>query len=111
MAQFNNEVKREIGARLEEIIESQSNKCCPKREQLAKKLGVSRSTLCNYLNGSNSPNCEFLYDFSKEYQVSVDYLLFGDDMTIEDRHLISLYKKLKPEQAAAVKTILTGMIH
>ena len=42
---------------------------------LAKKLGISQSTICNWLNGKKEPSIESLWKLADYFGVSIDYLL------------------------------------
>ena len=42
---------------------------------LAKKLGISQSTICNWLNGKKEPCIESLWAIADYFDVSVDYLI------------------------------------
>ena len=43
--------------------------------ELAKLLGVSRTSVTGWENGTNSPNATYLIELSKLYGRSVDYIL------------------------------------
>lgn len=45
------------------------------QEQLAKELGVSRGSISFYENGDRIPDIEFLFQMSKFFDVSADWLL------------------------------------
>ena len=49
--------------------------------ELAEKLGFSRGKLANYEQGSRQPDYETLKKFSDFFEVSTDYLLFGQEHT------------------------------
>ncbi len=42
---------------------------------LAKKLGISQSTICNWLNGKKEPCIESLWKLADFFDVSIDYLV------------------------------------
>ena len=42
---------------------------------LAKRLGISQSTLCNWLNGKKEPSIESLWRLADYFDVTVDYLI------------------------------------
>ncbi len=45
------------------------------QEQLAKRLGVTKSLISSYENDVRFPSCEVLLQLSRIFHVSVDYLL------------------------------------
>lgn len=47
--------------------------------ELAKKCGISRSSLSNYENDNKLPNSDVVIALSKELNLSFDYLLLGHD--------------------------------
>ncbi len=51
------------------------------QSDLARLLGVARSTVSSYENGSRSPDKETLIRIAHCLQVSVDYLLGNDNLT------------------------------
>lgn len=70
--------------------------------RLAQILGVSRSTVGNWVEGKSFPDCNKLYELSRTLNVSSDYLLTGvhpigkpsfplDD---DEKELIQDYRKL-----------------
>lgn len=42
---------------------------------LAKKLGISQSTICNWLNGKKEPSIESLWKLADYFSVSIDYIV------------------------------------
>ena len=56
-------------------IDAERARLAMKRCDLANQLGVSRSTLRSWINGSTNIPCSALIDMSKMFNVSVDYLL------------------------------------
>lgn len=42
---------------------------------LAKQLGISPSTVCNWLNGKKEPSIESLWKIADFFDVSVDFLI------------------------------------
>lgn len=42
---------------------------------LAKRLGISQSTICNWLNGKKEPSIESLWKVADFFDVTVDYLI------------------------------------
>ena len=46
---------------------------------LAKKLGISKSTICNWLNGKKEPCIDSLWMLADYFDVTVDYLIGRSD--------------------------------
>lgn len=42
---------------------------------LAKRLGISQSTICNWLNGKKEPSIESLWKVADFFDLTVDYLI------------------------------------
>ena len=42
---------------------------------LAKKLGISQSTICNWLNGKKEPSIESLWKLVDYFSVSINYIV------------------------------------
>lgn len=62
-------------------LKSLRNKHLLSQEDLAKTIGVSRSSIANYETNRNYPNNEILKKIASVFDVSMDYLL--GDVTIE----------------------------
>ncbi len=50
--------------------------------QLAKRLGVTRATISGYETKGNQPDQERLILLSDELEVSIDYLIRGEDIKV-----------------------------
>lgn len=46
---------------------------------LAKKLEISQSTICNWLNGKKEPSIESLWKLADYFGESVDYIIGRDN--------------------------------
>lgn len=66
--EINNEI---LTFRLNELRESSKLT----REQFANQLGIARTTWVEYEQGHNIIRAAFLYQLSKNYKISIDYLL------------------------------------
>lgn len=54
------------------------------QEQVAKQIGVTKSTISTYENNARQPSLEMLVRLARLYNVSTDYLLgITDSVTIE----------------------------
>ena len=60
-----------IGTRLRELRQKR-NLCL---RQVAEIIGVNKSTVCSYENGSRQPAYDILVSLARFYRVSTDYLL------------------------------------
>lgn len=49
------------------------------QEVFAKRFGVSRSTILRYESGDREPDSGFIIALCREYNVSANWLLLGDD--------------------------------
>lgn len=56
------------------------------QSELGEMLGVSKSSICCYENGTRNPSLEIIIDLMHIFGVSADYLLGTDNMikTVED---------------------------
>lgn len=43
--------------------------------ELSRRIGVSQSAVCNWLNGKKEPSIESLWKLSDYFDVTVDYLI------------------------------------
>ena len=75
------------------------------QSEAAEKLGVSRQTFNNWLNGQNQPDYSYLIQISKLFGVSCDYLLGVSDVKTLDMD-ISGCCKLTGLSEAAVNRII-----
>lgn len=60
-----------VAERLKELLEAEKLS----QYALAKHLGISPSTVCNWLNGKKEPSIESLWKLADYFDVSVDYLI------------------------------------
>lgn len=70
--------------------------------RLAKEIGVSNSTIANWLNGTAHPNNERLQKLSEYFAVPVDYLLgktdikekpsLSEELTDEEYEMLRLWR-------------------
>ena len=69
------------------------------KAQLAHRLGVTKSSVSAYENGSRSPSYDILLQLSRVFQVSADILLTGTDRSA----VLVDASGLTPEQLSAVR--------
>lgn len=66
------------------------------QSEVAKSLGITRARYSHYENGRNEPDTEMLQKLADYYQVTVDYLLNGDDNDgKKETDLIDLLEEIK----------------
>lgn len=65
---------------------------------LARELGMSRQTYGNYEAGRRQMDPETLQKVAKYFNVSVDYLLGGDNPIVEDKKIPKDLKKLLEDE-------------
>ena len=54
------------------------------QEEFAKKLNVSRQAVSNWENSKNLPDLEIIIIISREFSVSLDSLILGEDRDMND---------------------------
>ena len=81
--------------------------------KIGKETGIATSTLSDWKNGKSTPKQDKLKLIADYFNVSVDYLMTGEepeipviDWTQEHFELIELYSSLKKEQKSAVLNLL-----
>ncbi len=67
--------KTEISARISEAVARSGRKA----KDIAAALGISEVTMSKYVNGVSTPKNDYLIDLAQELNVSVSWLLGGDD--------------------------------
>lgn len=58
------------------------------QEDLAKKIGVSRTIIGNYERNTNTPSIEVLVKIAKTFNVSVDYLIGEGALSSYDKDVL-----------------------
>ena len=76
--------------------------------QLAKKLRVTRSYLCQIENGRKKPGLELLKNFSREFDVPLPLLFLSDVKPSDGNEVLSELRKLFTELIAARTTQMQG---
>lgn len=75
-----------------------------KQKDFAKRINVSASTLCGYINTNRQPDFELVKKIAAELDVSVDYLLDHErsperiTLSLEERELIGCLRVLGKEK-------------
>ena len=55
------------------------------QDDLAKKIGVSRTIIGNYERNTNTPSIEVLVKIAKTFNVTVDYLIGEGELSSYDK--------------------------
>lgn len=58
------------------------------QEDLAKKIGVSRTIIGNYERNTNTPSIEVLIKIAKTFNVTVDYLIGEGELSSYDKEVL-----------------------
>ena len=70
------------------------------QDDLAKKIGVSRTIIGNYERNTNTPSIEVLVKIAKTFNVTVDYLIGEGELSSYDKEVMKRIEdidKLDPE--------------
>jgi transcriptional regulator with XRE-family HTH domain len=67
------------------------------QEQLAEKMGVSKSTISQWESNTNEPNVDALIKLADLFGVTVDYLIGRDNYSEEERNFLRDIDELTPE--------------
>ena len=73
-----------IGERITQLRKQQSLS----QEELAKKVGVSRTIIGNYERNANAPSVEVLVKLARVFNVSVDFLIGEGQLSALDKDLL-----------------------
>jgi transcriptional regulator with XRE-family HTH domain len=61
------------------------------QKEVADKLNFKYSTISNYENGTRWPNFETLAKFANLYEVSIDYLIRGQEFIGKNRTTLTIF--------------------
>ncbi len=78
--------KMEISSRISEAIKRSGRKA----KEIAGAIGVSEVTMSKYANGVSTPKNDYLVSLAKELNVSVSWLLSGEEMAADGEDAASL---------------------
>lgn len=84
-----------VGERLNKLLKDAEIKA----PELANKIGVSKGTIYNIINGKTMPKQDTISNIAKELNTTTDYLIFGTDEfkdTIEQQ-LLEAFRELHYE--------------
>ena len=86
-----------------------------KPKQLTTELGISGSSFTDWSKGKGSPSVQVLSKFSQYFNVSLDYLVFGETKTLEfsnskDKELLTKFHSLTPECQLKLLGYIDGML-
>ena len=95
--------------RLQSLMNSQQLS----QKQLADDLSIRQNTISDWKNKGNLPQGETAIKLAKYFNVSLDYLLTGEDknneLSPDEIELLSLYKPLSRSNKLLLKGIITTM--
>lgn len=73
------------------------------QEELARRVGVKKSSISAYENDTRQPSYDVLIDLAKTFDVSTDYLL-----EMENDHILDL-SGLSEQEVRAIKQLIRTM--
>lgn len=99
--------------RLKELL----NDCGDTQNEMARKTGLTKSAISNYINGTREPRQDAILKISSTYNVNPAWLMGLDvpkekgidnldDRNIKALELLSRYEKATPEIQSAIQTLL-----
>lgn len=102
----------QLGERLEYIIKKRGIS----NYKIAKDLGISQSTIKNWITGNSNPTLDKFIELLQLIEVSADYLLFGDEnnkeekINEEDKRIQKIYSKLNITNKTKVDGYAEGLL-
>ncbi|KAA6451000.1 helix-turn-helix domain-containing protein [Bacillus swezeyi] len=72
------------------------------QQALSDKLGLNRATYARYETGDNEPDYETLIKIADYYDVSLDYLVRGEDKETQEKIFIDEAKRLLDSKEAVI---------
>ena len=72
---MNNLLYKNIGKRMKDA----RKRCGYTIDQAAKETGISRQSIINYESGNGNPTLKNVLDICNLYEISPNYLIYGDD--------------------------------
>lgn len=89
-----------------------------KPRQLTAELGISNSSFTDWGKGKGNPSVAVLTKFATRFHVSLDYLVFGEEPTLnsldssskKDLELINKFHSLTPEYQSQLIGYIDGML-
>ncbi len=95
--------------RLQDLLDSRNLS----QKQLAESINVRQNTISDWKNKGNLPQGETAIKLAQYFNVSLDYLLTGEDknneLSPDEIELLSLYKPLSRSNKLLLKGIITTM--
>lgn len=99
---------KKIGLRIKyELLERNM-----KQKELSELTGLNQNTISNYLSGNRIPDTLSVYKISKALNVSMEYILTGNETTTyfpvneEEIRILKLFKMLPKEDKIKVEGML-----
>jgi transcriptional regulator with XRE-family HTH domain len=85
--------RKKIGARVTQL----RNKLSLTEKKFSKRINVSITDLCEVEQGKSKPSCDFLENLSRELNVNLYWLLFGEGEMFFDPAIFLMNGQLKNE--------------
>ena len=81
------------------------------RKYFAEKFGIGTATLQRYEDNERTPDVDFLMKLQKYAQVTLDYLVNGEDISLskEERNLLNNYRTSSQSLKNQVQLLLIGV--
>lgn len=97
----------EFGVRLKSLLEERNINAV----KLAESIGVTKNTIYNIFKGA-SPKLDTLNDIAKVLDVSLDFLVFGDEEYRDaiEEELLSLFRELNHKDKVEVVSNITALV-
>ena len=81
-------------------------------KELCSRTGLNFHSVCNGISRHSSPSVEVAYKVATALNVSVEYLLTGDNipgLNDDEMEVIRLYKTLSDSDKAMIKMVLSSV--
>lgn len=86
-------------------------------KQLTSELGISSTSFTDWNKGKGSPSLDAIIRFAEYFQVSLDYLVFGNDSAVKlefsnpkEKDLLEKYRQLPVDLQEKMLGYLDGML-
>lgn len=89
-----------LGERLKNLRSKQRPRLS--QQALSDKLGLNRATYARYETGDNEPDYETLIKIADYYDVSLDYLIRGEDKETQEKIFTDEAKRLLDSKEAVI---------
>ena len=80
------------------------------REQLAERANMSVAFLWEVESGKKIPSSKFLFGIAQVLDVSMDFLVTGEDINEDFRSITSILKGCTPRQLRIIESIISRVL-